>query len=379
MKTKRIHLISIRSFLLFRLWTALLFFGAGGCSQKQEEPDKLAQKKGNSYCLDSAFKKKITFAYPQKKLVDKNIPLTGSVEPNPDKVVNFVSLVGGIISNTYFSLGDQVTKGQILAELRSAELSELYAQSKSIESRISVAEKKLQVTQSMLQDGIASEKEFMETRSEVDIMKAEKEKIYALLNLFSASPEKGVFQIKAPSSGIITAKSIAPGTQIAAGGEVLFTISDLSEVWIMVNVYASNIKNIQTGMEVAIKTLSYPDEIFNGKISAISQVYDSEAKVLKARVVFPNRDYKLKPGMLVDVLAQKQEQFEALTIPTQAIIFDDNQSFVMVYKDDCHIEARKVEILLKNNGTTFISGGLDIDDKVITERHLLIYEQIKNF
>jgi cobalt-zinc-cadmium efflux system membrane fusion protein len=378
MKTKRIHLIS-HSFLLFPFWVILFLFLAQGCNEKQEDSEKPTQKKQNSYCLDSAFKENITFARPQKRLVDKNIPLTGSVEPNPDKVVNFVSLVKGIISNTYFSLGDQVSKGQVLAELQSAELSELYAQSKSIESRINVAEKKLQVAQSMLQDGIASEKEFMETKSELDILKAEREKIYALLNFFSASPEKGVFQIKAPSSGIITAKSIAAGTQIAANGEVLFTISDLSEIWVMVNVYASNIKNIQTGMEVGIKTLSYPDEVFNGKISAISRVYDSEARVLKARVVLPNQNYKLKPGMLVDVLALKQEPFEALTIPTQAIIFDDNQSFVIVYKDDCHIEVRKIEILVKNNGTTFISGGLEEDDKVITQRHLLIYEQIKNF
>ncbi|MCS6905712.1 MAG: efflux RND transporter periplasmic adaptor subunit [Bacteroidia bacterium] len=360
---------------MFYHWLFILLV-LQSCTQ---QPEKIKQPAGISYCLDSTFKNKIAFTKAQKKLVDQNIALTGSVEPNPDRVVHFVSLVDGIISNTYFSLGDQVVKGQVLAELRSAQLSDLYAQSKSIESRISVAEKKLQMTQSMLQDGIASEKEYLEVKSEVDILKAEKEKIYSILNLYSAIPEKGVFQIKAPASGFITAKSIAAGTQITAGGEVLFTISDLSQVWIMINVYASNVKNIQVGMEVGIKTLSYPGETFYGKIGAISQVYDSEAKVLKARVVFPNPDYKLKPGMLVDVLALKQEPFEALAIPTDAIIFDDNQHFVVVYKDDCNIETRKIEILAKTNGTTFISSGLNEDENIITQNHLLIYQQLKNF
>ncbi|MDP3200398.1 MAG: efflux RND transporter periplasmic adaptor subunit [Algoriphagus sp.] len=351
-----------------------VFFSS--CSSSEEEKNNAGNEK---YCLDENFKSKIEWVLPEIKSVTEGIHLTGSVETNPDKVIHFVSLVGGIISNTYFSLGDKVTKGQVLAELRSTELSELQSQSKTIDAQIKVGEKKLQSVQSMYNDGISSQKELTEAQSELDILKAEKERINANLNLFSASPEKGIFQIKAPATGIITSKSIAAGTQISAGSEALFTVSDLSEVWVMVNIYANNVQHIETGMEVNIKTLSYPDKIFTGKVAAISQVLDAEAKVLKARVILQNTDFKLKPGMLVDVTALKQGNTEALSIPESVIVFDNNQNYVVVYKGDCDIEIRQIEILTKNSESSFLSGGVNENEKIISKNQLLIYEQIKNF
>jgi membrane fusion protein, heavy metal efflux system len=348
----------------------------GSCNNLEVSKVSTANK---IYCLDENFKSKIDFELPKKQVVTEAILLTGGVEPNPDKVIHFVSLVDGIISNTYFSIGDRVTKGQVLAELRSTELSDLLSQSKTIASQLQVAEIHLQSIQSMYDDGIASQKNLMEARSALDVLKAEKERIQSNLSLFSASTDKGVFQIKSPTTGIATAKSISSGTQISAAGEPLFTISDLSEVWVLVNVYATNVMNIETGMPVTIKTLSYPDKIFEGSIAAISQVLDAEAKVLKARVVLQNTNLKLKPGMIVDVAAQKELKTEALRIPTSAMVFDNNQNCVVVYKDDCDMEIRQVEILTTSNGYTFISGGLSENEKIISQNQLLIYEQIKNF
>lgn len=347
------------------------------CGNPEGQNDITEETK--SYCLAENFRSKVEVEGPVKQVVTEGIPLTGIVESNPDKVIHFISLVGGIISNTYFSLGDEVKKGQVLAELRSTELSELQSQYRTIASQIAVVEKNLQSIQSMYDDGIASQRNLMEAQSELEVLEAERDRINANLRLFSASTEKGVFQIKSPSSGIVTAKTISAGTQITAEGEPLFTISDLGDVWVLVNVYATNVVNIERGMEVSIKTLSYPDEVFEGTITVISQVLDAEAKVLKARVVLPNENLKLKPGMIVDVTALKKFDAEALSIPTSAMVFDNNQNHVVVHKNDCDIEIRQVEILTKNNGVTYLSGGLSEHENIISKNHLLVYEQIKNF
>lgn len=357
------------------VFTGFLIMIISSCNFKKKNDHK---DETTGYCLNKNFKQKIEIQQATKKQLTEVIPLTGSVEPNPDKVVHFVSLAGGIISNTHFSLGDKVSKGQILAELHSTELSSLQSQLQTINSQIGVAQKKLQSVQSMFDDGISSQKDLMEAQSELVILTSEKRRINSHLTLFNASTGKGVFQIKAPASGIITKKSISSGSQISEG-EPLFTVSDLREVWIMVNVYATNVQNIQAGMEVSITTLSYPDEKFNGKIAAISQVYDQEARVLKARVVMQNNGLRFKPGMLVDVTAMKQQNIEVVAIPTDAMVFDDDQNFAVVYKDDCDIQIRKVEILSKNNGITYIASGLDENEKIISKNQLLIYEQIKNF
>ena len=331
------------------------------------------------YCLDETFKKSVVIEQPIKKKITENISLTGSVETNPDKVIHFVSLVGGIISKTYFTLGDTVKKGQVLAEIRSTELSALDAEFQSLNSQIKVAEVKLLSVESMFKDEISSQKELVEAQTDLDILKSERQKIKSNLNIFSASSERGVFLIKAPAAGIITDTAISKGTQISAEGEPLFTISDLSEVWVLVNVYATNIESIHAGIEVNISSLSYPDELFKGTIKTISQVLDNEAKVLKARVVLDNKDLKLKPGMLVDVVAEKEFDRDGLSISTEAMVFDQNQNFVVVYKTDCDMEIRKVELLNSNKKETFLVSGLEENEKIISKNQLLIYEQLKNF
>src|SRR5690625_1243871 len=111
----------------------------------------------------------------------------------------------------------------------------------------------------------------------------------------------------------------------------------------------------------------------------ISQVLDEESRALKARVILSNPELLLKPGMLVDVDALKVGEELQLTIPTQSMVFDNNEHFVVIYKNDCELENRKVELKSSINGISFISDGLEEDEQIISKNHLLIYEQLKNF
>lgn len=360
------HLISL--FILISL---------AGCSN-HEKPESTANE-NETYCLDSGFKERIAFVRPAYGKVTEAIHLTGSVEANPDRVVSFVSLVSGVVTNVGFSIGDRVQKGQVLAELRSAELSALQSELSGLRSKIEVAERRLKSVKSMYDDGVSSEKDLLEARSDLDVLQSELARTTSDLSLYSAGPSDGIFRIKAPATGIITQKALTPGEQVSPGSGPLFTVSDLSRIWILANVHATNVKDVSEGMEVGITTLSYPDEKFPGRITAISSVMDEEAKVLKARIEMPNHDMKLKPGMLVDINAFKPSDRTALSLPTSSIVFDDNQNYVVLYKDDCLLTIRKVEIIARNNGTTYLSDGPDSTETVVSQNQLLIFEQLKNF
>ncbi|MEN7547256.1 efflux RND transporter periplasmic adaptor subunit [Rapidithrix thailandica] len=366
-----------QQYLAFIFLPLLLMLSLYACDQPQGKA-LIENQAGDNYCLEENFKEKITLDTARVHPVTEKIPLIGNVESNPDNVIHFISLVQGVIDNAYFSLGDRVTKGQLLAELRSPELSQLQSERQSLAAQLRVAERQLKSVQAMYEDGIASEKDLLEAQSEVSIKEAELNKIDTILSLYSASTEKGVFQIKAPASGIITGKQMTAGMQITSGEGPLFTLSDLREVWVLVNIYAGNVTKVEEGLEVEIKTLSYPDEVFKGEIAVLSQVFDSEERVLKARVVIDNPSLKLKPGMFVDVMAVKRSESRAVAIPTNALIFDDNQNFVVLFHDDCDIEVRNIEVLSKNNGTTYIAAGIQAQERFISKNQLLIYEQIKN-
>lgn len=355
---------------LYALLISILFLT--GCAEEAKEI-----KETEKYCLDELMKEKITIDTALSSPVTEILALTGKVEYNSDKVINFVSLVGGVITNTYFSLGEQVKKGQLLAEIKSTELSNLLSQKRSHQSQILVAQRALESVQEMHQDKIASQKDLIEAQSNLVVLTSELENIEAQLNLYSASSERGVFQIKAPSSGIIVNKSIAPGMQISAEGDPLFTISDLNEVWIMANIYAGNVAYIKEKMNVDIKALAYPDEVFSGKINALSQVFDADERVLKARIVMDNSNSKLMPGMLVDVLVEKKTGISAIAVPANALIFDNNQHFLLVYKGDCDIEVRPVSPFVQNSNQVFFENNVEVGDKVISKNQLLIYNRLK--
>ena len=134
---------------------------------------------------------------------------------------------------------------------------------------------------------------------------------------------------------------------------------------------------INKGIKVSINSLAYPDEQFSGIINHVSQVFDANERVLKARIVMNNTENKLMPGMMVDVLVEKKLGILANAIPTNSLIFDNNEHFVLVYKDDCNIEVRQVNTLVQNKQRAFIKNDVEVGESIISKNHLLIYNQLK--
>lgn len=359
--------------LLLPLAVALL---AVSCSNKEEQA---AEPKETKFCLKADLKAKIEIDDVKVTPVAETIALTGNVTYNTDQVVQFSSLIDGVVTNTFFSLGDYVKKGQVLAEIKSTELNSLKSEEISLKSQLEVAKRQYASVKSMFDDGIASQSDLLKAKSEVDVTESSINNVKQNLALFSASTEKSVFRILAPANGYVVNKNMSPGMQISAGDAPLFTISDLKEVWVMVNIYATNLKDVSEGMEVNIKTPAYPDEAFKGRIDMLSQVFDAEEHVVKARIIMNNKDKKLKPGMPADIMiSSKAQQGEMPAVPAKALLFDDNQNYILVYHDDCNIEIRHIAPAVKNRDYLYFDKGVNVGEKVITKNHLLIYEQLKN-
>lgn len=105
--------------------------------------------------------------------------------------------------------------------------------------------------------------------------------------------------------------------------------------------------------------------MLEGVISAISPVVDEGNGVVQARVALPNPDQKLKPGLFVDVYTTKQTALRAPKIPTAALVFDENKSYVVTYEGDCKVEAVQVHILAKEGDSVYVKGPLATGNKII--------------
>lgn len=327
---------------------------------------------------DSLFYKSVLTTKSILKPAKKEIIVTGKVVSDPDKTITYTPLVDGLVVRTYFSLGEKVPVGKVMLEVRSSELSALQSDIISSQADLTVAERDLRSAQTLYESNMLSEKEYLEAQAKYRQANATHEKNKADIGVYGVNMNGGMFGITAPMSGYVIAKNASPGSTVSAGSDPFFAIADLSSVWVIVNIYANNLQFVKEGMETEVTSVSYPNEFFKGKIEMISQVFDPEDRVLKARIILTNKDLKLKPEMSVMVKLKSQEDKHLVAIPSDAMIFDENNYYVVVREGGPgQFKVKKVEIYERNSQTVFLFSGLEADEDVVIRNQLLIYSELK--
>lgn len=355
----------------------IIFSFALICLYSCDQSKKQTSTSENKFCLSDTSMKSIETAQVVNKPLYNELLLSGKISLNEDKVVRVFPLVGGQVEDLKVELGDYVEKGQILAYIRSGEIAEFEKELVEAQSDLIRSEKNLQAAEDMFKGGLLSEKELIQAKKEYKVAQSELKRIKETLSIYGVS-KASVFAVKAPISGFIAEKNVTENMQLRTDNPTsLFTISDLDEVWVIANIYESDINKIKVGYDADIKVAPYPDKEFTGKIDKIFNMLDPATRVMKARIKMNNRGYYLKPEMSAQVNVKYSEGNKtALSIPSSCIIFDRNRNFVLVYKDKCDIETREIKILQQAGSTTYISEGLKENEKVITRSQLLVYNAL---
>lgn len=330
------------------------------------------------FSLSDTMLAKCEFYVVGKKKVRNELRLFGKIEPDNNKLAQVYSIVGGSIVKINVELGDYVTKGEVLAVVRSGEVAEFEKELLDAKSDIAVAEKDLQVARDMYEGKLASEKDVLAAGKALEKAKAELARIrevYGIYNLGGGS----IYNIVAPISGFIVQKDINQNEQLRAdNSNVLFSIAEINEVWAMANVNEGDISKIAIGYDAEVTTLSFPDEKYHGSIDKIFNTIDPETKAMKVRVRIPNTSLKLKPEMNATVTVRYEEDAEMAAIPASAVIFDKSRNWVMVFKDRNNIETRKVKVYRQVGDVAYVSEGLAPGEKVISKNGLLVYDALND-
>lgn len=346
------------------------------CGSQPDQQSVIVQPEAE-FCLNEQLKETTKIVPVIQREIHEQLTLPGKVEYNENDLVAFKSLVGGMVEKVSFELGDYVQQGQVLAVVKSNEVMELMQQKRSHENQIALSRKQIAIKKELLADGMASQTEVTELEYELQSAQIEIDKINATLTLFRAVGNSQ-FQILAPKPGYIVQKNLSAGQSIQPDtDDNLFSISNLKQVWVMVNIYANNLRYVNKGDAVKLRTAAFPDLVYRGNIDKIYNVFDDDEHVIKARVVLDNQDLKLMPGLSVDVIIDKQNVMgSAFAIPSNAKIFENNKEYVVVYTKNCKIEIRRIETIAENEEYTFVAETFAPDEQVIVQNALIIYEQL---
>jgi cobalt-zinc-cadmium efflux system membrane fusion protein len=245
-------------------------------------------------------------------------------------------------------------------------------------SNVDIAKKTLDATNDMYKSGLSSERDLLTAQEGYNQAVSAFEKAKRVLNLNGGSMN-GDYTVRSPIDGFVVERQVNNNMMIRSDNSTgLFTISDLKNVWVMANVYESNISFVKTGDSVNITTLSYPGKIFRGKIDKIMNVLDPSNKVMKLRIVLSNPGYLLKPEMFASVVVNNTENKRLISIPSRALIFDHSQYYVLIYKSPSDITIRPVQVVNTVGERTYISEGLTEGEHLIGSQALLIYQELNS-
>ncbi|MEZ0607058.1 efflux RND transporter periplasmic adaptor subunit [Fibrella sp. WM1] len=362
MKRKRVNYVLAIGGLL---WLA-------GCQTKPVQEPQVA------FRLSDAMMQRIQVAAAETQPLRSELTLVGKITADESRFIKVFPLVGGDVEGVNVELGDYVRKGQTLASIRSGEVADLERQRIQAQSELLVAEKNLRVAQDLVEAKLSSQREVVAAQKEVEKAQAEVNRIQEVSRIYGIS-KSSMYTVKAPIDGYVIEKNVNRGTQLRSdNADNLFTIGQISEVWVLANVNESDIGQVRTGMDASIQTLSYPDEVFRGKVDKLYTVLDPGTRAMTVRVRLPNKDLKLKPEMHATVTLRYEDGGSLTTVPASAVIFERSKHYVMVFHSRSEIETREVEVLKSLGDVAYIRQGVKPGEQVIAKNQLMVFNAFNN-
>jgi cobalt-zinc-cadmium efflux system membrane fusion protein len=353
--------------LTFFFFTTLSVLFMTGCGEHSTESPK-----SDNPVPDSIVAKAETAAVTFTDVAE-SVKLNGKIQPSESKQAKVYALVSGRIKSMSVELGDYVRQGQTLAVLQSTEVANVGNDLATAGSNLDIAKKNFESTQQLYKSNLATERDL--TTAQLELNKANSEFNRAKQVASITGGNNAVYTLTAPISGTVIEKTITNNSEVRQdNSNSLFTVADLSTVWIIASVYESDINKIKIGDNVQVTTLASPDKNYPGKIDKIYDVLDPQSRTMKVRISMANPKNELKPEMFATINVKGKAEGKALAIPSRAVVLDNSQQYVVVKKDK-QLSIKPVKVIKRVGDLSFVSG-LAEGEQVVTNSQVFLFEAL---
>jgi cobalt-zinc-cadmium efflux system membrane fusion protein len=304
----------------------------------------------------------------------RNLPdvlrANGSVTPDVSRTIRVTSLGSGRVVDLRARLGDSVYRGQILLRISSSDLATAMADYQKAQADEILSRKALERAQLLSSRGALAEKDLQlaqdtEDKAKIDLQTAEQR-----VHILGGDPAQAgpLIELRAPVSGTIVEQNVSgfEGVKSLDNTPNLFTIADLSMVWILCDVYENDLGIVGIGDAAEIRLNAYPDQVFRGVVQDISRVLDPNTRSAKVRVVLRNPDGSLRPGMFAVATFRSRRSRPRLVVPGTAILRLQDRDWIFRKEGDQRFRRVEVHALGEaGSGMVQVQDGLKPGDQII--------------
>ena len=302
--------------------------------------------------------------------------VTGTVTPDVARNIPVVSLASGRVVAIHARLGDSVKKGDVLLTIRSDDVAGGFDAYRKAVSDELLARKQLNRAVDLYAHGAIAQQDLEVAQDAEDDAKVTLETATEHLRLLGNDPDKpmGIVDIIAPTTGVITDQEVTNAATVQAySSPSPFTISDLSSVWIVCDVYENDLANVRLGDTAEIVLNAYPDRVLKGKVSNIGAILDPSIRTAKVRIEVQNPGM-MRLGMFVRATFRGQSTEMHTIVPASAVLRMHDRDFVFVpapVKKFRRVEVVGGDVLTDNTSLQEIKSGLKPGQQVVTNALVL--------
>lgn len=327
---------------------------------------------------DAASRAGITVATVRTGGGTTGLRLPGVVEPNAYRQVVVTPLVGGRITRVVAELGQRVRQGQMMAQVFSPELVEAHTRYTSVRAELEAHERELGRTEKLVEIGAASRQELERLHAEHAARSADVQSARSQLELLGVpaaaldGPQgnemRASADIPAPIDGVVTERLANVGLNVDAASK-LFTVVDLTTVWVVAELYEKNFSRVRVGSPATVTTAAYPDLALQGRVSYIDPQLSVQTRTAKLRVEVPNPLDRLRLGMYADVQVSGVDEATVPVIPRSAVqtVGDRQVVYLANPKEPGRFTEREVSLGPATGEGLEVLSGLKAGDSVVTE------------
>jgi cobalt-zinc-cadmium efflux system membrane fusion protein len=372
-----------RAFAFLVMAMATISFA--GCSPEAAEvPQAASSTTASNVTLTDAQRQRINLYTVAPSKFRKTIETTGIVDFDNEQATSVLAAFSGPVSRLLVAPGDRVKKGDPLALVESADFATAISAYRKATATAQTARKLAELDKDLVQHQGVPQKEA--DQAETDATNAEADRDAALQALVSLDVDpqaitdiqqrrpiaraQGV--IRSPIAGTVVERLITPGQLLQAGTTPCFTVADLSRVWVMAQIFGSDIALVSLGAQAEVMT-GIGSTNFSGTVGNIAALVDPNTRSVAVRVVTDNPGEALKKQMYVRVLIHARQDSDGLLVPASAILRDDeNLPFVYAVRPDGSYARQHVTLGYRTGDQYDIVEGLRAGDRIVTEGGIFV-------
>lgn len=316
----------------------------------------------------------------REQTLHRQLTATGKVQFNEDRMARVLAPLPGQVVDLQVRVGDTVQKDQVLFSIKSREVAVLVTEYLESQHDLDLAEKTHTMTKDLFEHQAASRIAFQQAASDLAKAQAHMARAEEALRVLGIEPKetektgglRTLIPVLAPQSGNVIERTLTPGQFVQADSTPLLTVADVTTVWVLVDIFESDIHSVHPGDRVQVTAAAYPDRPFMATVDRISDKVDPETRTLKVRLLVSNPGQLLKSEMFITASLELNERTSGITVPAKALLSEDDKSYVFVAVGKRRFERHLVSAIPDGSGRMRVTSGLRTGDRVVTDGALLL-------